>query len=127
MILAALLVLPSALFAAASILKYWLHVPFLYDALGPFADPRGGLPDTMVTTVVLFGPMVAAIVALWPIVRLRVGRSTGTIEASMSVRLAWANVLVATVAVGLLVLLFGYLAAENAACWWGRVRACWSA
>lgn len=123
-ILAAVLVLPSALFVAASILKYGLHISFLYDALGPFADPEEGIADAVVTTFVLLGPVAAALLALWPIVRLRVGRSSGTVEASVSLRLAWANVLVVAVALGLLVVLFGHIAAEDAACWLGNVRAC---
>jgi hypothetical protein len=123
-ILAALLVLPSALFVTASVLKYGLDLPFLYDALGPFADPSKGIADAAVTTVVLLGPVAAALIALWPIVRLHVGRSSRTLEASVSLQLAWANVVVAVVALGLLALLFGHIASEDAACWLGNVRAC---
>ena len=124
MFLAALLVLPSALFVTASVLRYGLDLPFLYDILGPFADPSEGIADAAVTTAVLVGPVVAALIALWPIVRLHVGRSSGTVQASVSLRLAWANVVVAVVALGLLVVLFGHIAAEDAACWLGNVRAC---
>ena len=79
--LATLLVLPAVLFTSASLLKYGLGVPFLFDMLGPFADPRNGILDAIITALVLLGPAAAVAVALAPIVRLRFGRAEDSVQA----------------------------------------------
>lgn len=123
-LIAALLVLPAVLFVAANLLKYGLDVAFLSDALGPFAEPGRGAADVVVTGVVLLGPVAALAIALLPLVRLRLGRSDGTIEASMFLRLRWPQMAVAVVALAVLAALGAYLVAENAACWFGSATAC---
>jgi ABC-type methionine transport system permease subunit len=123
-VLAAALVLPAVAFVAANVLKYGFGVDAVSNALGRFAEPGEGAFNIVVTALVLLFPVVALAIALLPIVRLRLGRSDGTVEAAVSLRLEWARLAVALVALTVLAVLAGYLAAENAACWLGSARAC---
>ena len=124
LLLAAVLVLPAALFLAANLLKYNLGWAGLYDALGPFANPGGELADRVVSAIVLLGPTIAAVVALWPILRLRLRHPSGHLEASVSLQLLWANVAVAVVAMGIVGLLVGHLVADAIACSAGATATC---
>jgi ABC-type methionine transport system permease subunit len=123
-VLAAALVLPAVAFVAANVLKYGFGVDAVSNVLGRFAEPGEGAFNIVVTALVLLFPVVALAIALLPIVRLRLGRSDGTVEAAVSLRLEWARLAVALVALTVLAVLAGYLAAENAACWLGSARAC---
>ena len=123
-VLAATLVLPAVAFVAANVLKHGFGVDTLSNVLGRFAEPGEGLVNLVVTALVLVGPVIAIAIALVPIVRLRLGRSDGTVEAAFSLRLEWARVAIALVAFAVLAVLAGYLAAENAPCWFGSARAC---
>jgi hypothetical protein len=123
-ILAGALVLPAVAFVAANVLKHAFGVGGLSNALGPFAEPGEGPMNLVVTALVILGPVIAAVIALVPIVRLRLGRSDGTVEVAVSLRLTWARVAIALIAVAVLVMLAGYVAAENSACWLGSARAC---
>jgi ABC-type methionine transport system permease subunit len=123
-VLAAALVFPAVAFVAANLLKYSLGIEVLSDALGSFAEPGEGVLNVLVTALVLTGPLIALAIALVPIIRLRLGRSDGTVEAAVSLRLEWARVAVALVALAVLSVLGGYLAAENAACWLSSARVC---
>jgi hypothetical protein len=123
-VLAAALVLPAVAFVAANVLKYGLGVDALSNVLGPFAEPGEGPVNIVVTGLVLFAPLVAIAIALLPIIRLRLGRSDGTVEAMVSLRLEWARVAIVLVALAVLGVLAGYVASENAACWLGSARAC---
>ncbi|MEX2203030.1 MAG: hypothetical protein WD965_02965 [Actinomycetota bacterium] len=123
-LLAAALALPAVAFVAANVLKYGLGVDALSNVLGSFAEPGDGLVNLVVTALVLVGPVIAIAIALVPIVRMRLGRSDGTVEAAFSLRLEWSRVAVALVALAVLAILAGYLAAENAACRLGSARVC---
>jgi hypothetical protein len=123
-VLAAALVLPAVAFVAANVLKYGFGVDAMSNGLGRFAEPGEGAFNIVVTALVLLGPVVALTIALLPIVRLRLGRSDGTVEAAVSLRLEWARLAVALVALAALAALAGYLAAENAACWLGSATRC---
>jgi hypothetical protein len=123
-LLAGALVLPAVVFVAANVLKYGLGMDALSNVLGPFAEPGEGPLNVVVTALVLVGPVVALALVLVPIVRLRLGRSDGTVEATVSLRLEWARLAIALVALGVLAVLAGHIAAENAACWLGAARAC---
>lgn len=123
-ILAGTLVLPAVAFVSANVLKYGFGVDALSNGLGRFAEPGEGAFSILVTALVLIGPVVAVAIALVPIVRMRLGRSDGTVEAAVSLRVDWARVAVALVALAVLAVLAGYLAAENAPCWFGSARAC---
>jgi hypothetical protein len=123
-LLAGAFVLPAVVFVTANVLKYGLGVDALSNVLGPFAEPGEGTLNLVVTALVLVGPVVALAMVLLPIVRLRLGRSDGMVEATVSLRLEWARVAIALVAVAVLAVLAGHIAAENAACWVGSARAC---
>jgi heme/copper-type cytochrome/quinol oxidase subunit 2 len=123
-VLAGALVLPAIAFVAANLLKYGFGVDALSDTLGPFAEPGEGPMNVVVTALVILGPVIAAAIALVPILRLRLGRSDGTVEAVVSLRLEWARVAIALIALAVLAVLAGYVAAENSACWLGSARAC---
>lgn len=116
--------LPAVAFVSANVLKHAFGVDALSNALGPFAEPDEGPMNVVVTALVLVGPVLAVAIALVPIARLRLGRSDGTVEAAVSLRLEWARVTVALAALVVLAVLAGYLAAENSACWFGSARAC---
>lgn len=118
------LVLPAVAFVAANVLKYGLRVDALSNVLGSFAEPGEGPVNVVVTALVLLGPVVAVAIALVPIVRLRLGRSDGRVEAAFSLRLEWARLAIALVALAVLAILAGYLAAENAPCWLGSATRC---
>ncbi len=121
--LGGLLVLPSVVFVVANVLKHQLGFPALADALGPLAEPRGA-GDDLVTAAVLLGPVAAVILVLAPLVRLRTARSGEALEATVSLRVRRANLAVASVAFAMLVVLGGYVFAENASCWFGSSVAC---
>ena len=123
-ILTAAFVLPAVAFVAANVLKYAFGVGALSEVLGPFAEPGEGAMNVVVTTLVLVGPVLAVAIALVPILRLRLGRSDGTVEAAVSLRLEWARVAIALVALAVLAVLAGHIAAENAACWLGSATRC---
>lgn len=116
--------LPAVAFVAANVLKYGLGVDALSNVLGPFAEPGEGPLNVVVTALVLLGPVVALAMVLVPIVRLRLGRADGTVEATVSLRLEWTRLAIALVALAVLAVLAGHIAAENAACWLGNARAC---
>ena len=123
-ILAGALAVPAVAFVSANVLKYGFGVDALSNGLGRFAEPGDGAFSILVTALVLIGPVIAVAIALVPIVRMRLGRSDGTVEAAVSLRLDWARVAIAFVALVVLVALAGYLVAENAACWLGSAREC---
>jgi hypothetical protein len=121
--LGGLLVLPAVLFVVANVLKHGLGFPALADALGPLAEPRG-VAEAVVSAAVLLGPVLAMAVVLAPIVRLRTARSMGALEATVSLRVRRANLMVAGLAFAVLAVLGAYLLAENARCWFGSSVAC---
>jgi heme/copper-type cytochrome/quinol oxidase subunit 2 len=123
-VLAAALVVPAVAFVAANVLKHGFGVDALSNVLGRFAEPGDGAFNVVVTALVLVGPVVAVAIVLVPIVRLRLGRSDGTAEAAVSVRLEWPRLAIVLVAIAVLAVLATYLAAENAACWLGSARSC---
>ena len=122
-ILPGLLVLPAALFLGANILKFELGIAGPYEWLGPLTDPSRSVND-LVTAIVLLGPALALAIALWPIVRVRFAHPDEEVRATVSLRLRWPNIAVAVVALGVLAVLLGHVAVENAACWLGNAAAC---
>jgi hypothetical protein len=73
---------------------------------------------------VLLGPVAAAAIALWPVARLKLAHDRGSVEAAVSLRLAWWNLVVGAVALGLVALLFGHLVADAIACSAGATATC---
>ena len=122
-VVAAILLAPAVVVVVASALASagWSG---LADALGPLAHPNG-LAERTVAQVLVFGcPAVAAVVALWPLARMRLVHGGDRGEASVSLRLAWSNLAIGVVAGGLAVLLLGHLVADAVACSAGLASAC---
>lgn len=109
-----LLLVPVALFTSASLLKYTVGVPVLYDGLGFFADPQQ-LPWYERASPFLFlgGPLVAAALSLGAIVKLEVRRERDQVVTTVTLTPRILNLAVATLSAVLLAILAGYAVAEN--------------
>jgi formate-dependent nitrite reductase membrane component NrfD len=109
-----LLLIPVALFITASIFKYAVGIPLLYEGLGFLADPRR-LPWYNRVSPILFlvGPLVAAAVNLAAIIKLESRREDDRLVTTITFTPRRLNVAVAVVSLVLLALLVGYLLAEN--------------
>jgi hypothetical protein len=109
-----LLLIPVALFITASIFKYAVGMPLLYEGLGFLADPRQ-LPWYSRVSPILFllGPLVAAAVNLAAVIKLDARREDDRVVTTITFIPRSLNVVVAVISVVLLALLVGYLLAEN--------------
>jgi hypothetical protein len=109
-----LLLIPVALFITASIFKYAVGIPLLYEGLGFLADPRQ-LPWYNRVSPILFllGPLVAAAVNLAAVIKLDARREDDRVVATITFTPRRLNVVVAVISLVLLALLVGYLLAEN--------------
>jgi hypothetical protein len=105
---------PLALFIAASVLKYAVGLPSLYDGLGFFADPQR-LPwyDQISPVLFLGGPLAAIALSLGTILRLDLRRETGQVITTVTLTPRLFNLAVAIGGVALLAVLGCYLIAEN--------------
>lgn len=74
---AILLVLPALLVITASILKYGLGIGNLFDSIAPTMEDWGikDPPGFNITSVVAFGPVIALLIAVFAIVKLKLMRS----------------------------------------------------
>jgi hypothetical protein len=109
-----LLLIPVALFTAASLLKYAAGLPVLYDGLGFLADPSR-LPWYQRASPFLFlgGPLGAAVLSLGAIIRLEVRREPDRVVTIVTLTPRLLNVAVAILSIVLLATLAGYIVAEN--------------
>jgi hypothetical protein len=109
-----LLLLPVALFVTASIFKYAVGIPVLYEGLGFLADPRQ-LPWYNRVSPILFllGPLVAAALNLAALIKLDARREDDRVVTTITFTPRRLNVLVTVSSLVLLALLVGYLLAEN--------------
>lgn len=107
--LGSLFVLPALLFIPANILKYELHRPALFDALGPLTDPGSGLLRLLVDLLVVGGPLVAVVLVLPRLVRLQ--HRSGVL--SLDLRLQPALLAVGCTAIALGGMIAAYLLGEN--------------
>jgi len=109
-----LLLIPVALFTTASLLKYAIGVPVLYDGLGFFADPQQ-LPWYERASPFLFlgGPLAAAALSLGAIIKLEVRRENDQVVTTVRLTPRVLNLTVATLSAVLLAILAGYAVAGN--------------
>lgn len=105
---AAVILLPGALFLCLSLLKYTVGVAAPFDAAAP-----AYLAGRPVEYATFLTPFVAFLVAVVPILGLRLERSAGALRATHELEARPLNVLVA-LASGLVAVAFlGYLFLEN--------------
>ena len=109
-----LLLIPVALFITASLSKYAVGLPVLYDGLGFLADPRR-LPwyNRLSPILFLLGPLAAAAVNLGAMMELHTRRENDRVVTTITFRPRLLNTFVAGVSLLLLALLAGYVVAEN--------------
>ena len=118
---AGLALVPTLLFVTASVLKYEMGVPWVYDALAPIARPA---PDLVGDAVVLLGPVIALAVVALSAVRVSIHRTAGAVTGSLTVGMGWPVIAVGAASVGLLAAMGVYLVAENLPCILGTQVSC---
>lgn len=74
---ATLLVIPALLVITASILKYGLGMGGLFDSIAPTMEKWGikDPPGFNITSIVAFGPVIALLIAVFAIVKLKLMHS----------------------------------------------------
>ena len=74
---AILLVIPALLVITASILKYGLGIGGLFDSIAPTMEKWGikDPPGFNITSIVVFGPVIALLIAVFAIVKLKLMHS----------------------------------------------------
>lgn len=110
-VVGALLILPTFLFVAASLLSYELGFTAIRDAVTPIQAAI-----TSVRAVDLFlvlAPALAALAAIAPLLRLGWERREGTLQAVLTVRALALNVVVGVLAVGLGGVLIWHIVVES--------------
>lgn len=109
-----LLLTPVALYITASLFKYAVGVPLLYDGLGFLADPRL-LPWYHRASPVLFlvGPLAAACLNLAALIKLEAHREENRVVTTITFTPKAPHLAVALSSLVLLAILAGYLMAEN--------------
>jgi hypothetical protein len=101
---------PTLVFATASILAYNLGAPGMASAVDPVIT---GLAQHAVVEVWLgLAPLAALLLAVIPMLRVRLDRTDGALSATLVVRPRALNVVVAVMAVALIGLLAGYVMTE---------------
>jgi len=112
--IALLLIVPVLLFVSASVLKYELRVPFLYDGLGFLASPpRRAFYDAVSPFLFLGGPTLAVLLNLPAILQVRIQREGGELTGSFRLRPRTLNAVVVATGLTLLGILLAYLVVEN--------------
>ena len=122
LVVATLLLAPSALFVAANVLQYGLGLGGTADWLNPLFDSPA--VAWIVTALILAGPVVAFLLAASQLLPIRFEREGDAWEVRIRVRAdGWA---LAIAAISLLVggILAGHLIAENLACMIGIRSTC---
>ena len=110
-VVGALLILPTFLFVAASLLSYELGLTGIRDAVAPIQATL-----TSVRVVDLFlvvAPALAALAAIAPLVRLGWERREGTLQAVLTVRAIAFNLVVGLLAFGLGGVLIWHIVVES--------------
>ena len=96
---AALLILPTLLFVAASLLSYELGVTAVRDFVAPIQATLTSI--RAVDLLLVMAPAVATVAAIAPLLRLGWERRDGTLQAVVTVRALALNLVVGLVAIGL--------------------------
>ena len=122
LLIAVAAILPAAVFLACSVLQYGLGISNAASWMDPAFDTAGVRIFTI--AVVLLGPTVAAILALTWLLPVRWTRDGDSWELRVRVRLDPVAITILGVSLTCGAILYGHIAAENAACVIGLTARC---
>lgn len=112
-----LLVLPTAYFILIGILSaFGINGPL--EAIKPFAERLGikDPPGLNITSVILFGPMVAFLLTIFQFLKIEWHFSREEFLLNLSFQKRWFPIMVAAASVGVLAMLSLYMFVENCRC-----------
>jgi hypothetical protein len=115
----ALLVAPALVTLLAGVLRAQFGLPSLFDAISQ--NPSLSL---IVAASLFFGAPVAVILSVLPIIHWKLSRAEGKIATSLVLRPTLAHLVVGGIALLVVAVFFGHLAADEFACWRGVTSAC---
>ncbi|HEY8180334.1 MAG TPA: hypothetical protein VIH33_08020 [Candidatus Limnocylindria bacterium] len=110
-VVGALLILPTLVFVAASMLAYELDLTAVRDVIAPIQESVTSV--RALDLLLVLAPALAAIAAIAPLLRLGWERRDGTLQAVVTVRALALNVAVGLVAIGLGGLLVWHIVVES--------------
>lgn len=112
-----LLVLPTAYFILIGVLSE-LGINGPLEAIQPLAEKWGikDPPGLNITSVILFGPMVAFLLTIFQFLKIEWHFSKEEFLLHLSFQKRWFPLLVAGASVGVLAMLFFYMIGENCRC-----------
>lgn len=111
-LLAVLIAAPTAIFVTLSFLAYQLELPGMQAWLEPFMDGLQQAPR-IVDFLLLAAPFLAFLVAVLPLVGLRVERVDGELRATLALRARMLNLVVLAACVVVAGVLVNYLLVES--------------
>jgi hypothetical protein len=111
--MALLLVVPAALFVTASLLKYELGVPLLYDLFRPIFESDAGALRLLIDGAIIMGPIAALLLAARRTLRIGLQRSDHKLVGTFTLDLRASDLAVGIISLGLITTLGAYLIAEN--------------
>lgn len=110
-VVGALLILPTFLFVAASLLSYELGFTAIRDAMAPIQAAITSV--RLVDLFLVMAPALAALAAIAPLLRLGWERRQGTLQAVLTVRALGLNLAVGLLAIGLGGVLVWHIVVES--------------
>ena len=113
-----LVTLPSTLFVLLNMLRYEFGVREPFETLRPVVSPSTEWGNAILAAIVLLGPPVGFVLAMWSVFRAALRRDDGWLVATFRVRLWWPHLAVAAVALGTAGFLYSHLAVEAIAERW---------
>jgi len=115
---ATILVLPTAYFILASVMKYVFGIDGLFDSVQPLAE-RWGIKDAPgfnITSVILFGPLISFLLTIFQFTKVEWRSTKEEFMIHFSFYKRWFPIIVAAISVGVLAILFFYMLGENCNC-----------
>ncbi len=112
-----LLVLPTAYFILIGTLsEFGINGPL--ESIQPLAEKLGikDPPGLNITSVILFGPMIAFLLTVFQFLRIEWHFSRDGFQIHLAFQKKWLPILVAAASVALLAVLFFYMLGENCNC-----------
>ena len=112
------LTIPATYFFLASILKFELNTPGLYDAIEP-ALLTMGLRENFgwnINLLILFGPVLALLLNVLSVLHIRFETTKEKIDCRVSINKSWKNLAGVFLSGIVLLILFAYLFVENCNC-----------